>query len=572
MRFRKSAALTAPVLALALLASACSGSGDGNENGGSEETLADIPAQDMNPQERDAVQDGGTFKWGLNEYPAQYNMWHPDGNLANVRRIVSGVMPIATLYDEAGAFSANTDYIEEYGVSEDGLTVDYTLNPDAVWSDGEPITWEDYKEQAEAVGGAKGDDYLVGSTDGYEQVKEVRKGDDEYSFSLVFDEPYGEWPKLFDPLYPKEYMTDPDKFNEGYVSELPVTAGPFGDVEFDDTAETVTVTRDEDWWGEPAKLDSIIFHNYANDALAQVFNNDELDGFYLGTDAAGYALLKDKENTRLTKAVNNGYRFIQLNGASPKLEDVRVRQAVVHGIDRSALAQASLEAVEWTTDPLVNRLLRSSQNGFQDNSEGFGEYDPEKAGQLLDDAGWVQESEGATRTKDGEPLEIRWVASADLQVAKDEAEIAQAMLKDIGVDVKIEAVPGNSLFTEYVIPGNYEAATYVLTGTNPFAGDSYGNYGGPFGETEEGEPNWGNNTAKITTDEVNEKFDALKKETDPERYAELANEIDRALWENGQAVPFFQRPGLYAVNADIANWGEHGLASLIYTDIGWVQE
>ncbi|MFC7329802.1 ABC transporter family substrate-binding protein [Marinactinospora rubrisoli] len=571
MTIRRGAALAAPALALVLVASACSGGEEGgNEN---EETLADIPAIDINPVAREDVEDGGDFHWGINEYPTQYNMSHPDGNLGNVRDIVEAVLPTAHVYDETGAPSPNPAFVESSEVSEDGLTVTFRLNPDAEWSTGEPITWEDYAEQAETVGGAREGDFLVGSPDGYELIEETERGENDHEVIFHFAEPYGDWPKLFAPLYPKEYMTDPEEFNEGYVGDIPVTAGPFGDVEFDDTAQTIILNKNEDWWGEPAKLDRIIFHGYENDALAQVYNNDEIDGFYLGTDVAGYELLRDKEGSRMTRAVNNGYRFIQFNGSSPKLEDVEVRRALTHAIDREALAQATMGPIDWPTDPTVNRLLRSSQTGFQDNSEGLAEFDPELAAQMLDEAGWTQPEEGATRVnEDGEELELRWVISSGLQTMQDEAEIAQAMLSEIGVAVNIESVPNTEYFTGYIIPGNYEVAAFVLTGSNPYASDSGENYGGPFGETEDGEPDWGNNTGKVSTEEINAKFDELQQETDPERYAEIANEIDRLIWENAQNVPFFQRPGRYVVNEDIANWGETGLASLRYEDIGWVAQ
>ncbi|QUX28119.1 ABC transporter family substrate-binding protein [Nocardiopsis akebiae] len=568
MRIGKARYL-APVAALVMVASACGGGDEGNDREAAQEEVASLPAEDLNPAPREDLKEGGTFVWAISAYDQQHNMWHTQGNLANVRRVSAAVLPNPTRYDAEGLPSPNEDFVLDFGVSDDGLEVFYELNPDAVWSDGEPVTSEDYEAQVETVSGSREGDWELGGTAGYDQITEFVPGDDEYSFTLRFDEPFAEWPSLFSPLYPKEYMEDEELFKEGYVKDYPVTAGPFGNVEFDDVAERITITRNEDWWGTEPLLDEIVFDAMGTDAMAGAFNNGEIDGFYLGYDAAGYELLKDREGTYFTEAVNHGHRFASLNGASPDLEDVRVRHAVSLGLDTDALAEVALGAVDWPITGESNRMLRSSQYGYQDNSEGYGEYDPERAGELLDEAGWTLEEGAEFRTnEDGETLTLDWVASDDMAIAQDEAEIGRDMLADIGIEVDVQQVPSNALFSEYVIPGNYEVATYVLVGSNPYAGDAKENYAMP---DENGE--WGNNLARTSTEEIDQKFDEMRAETDPDRYAELANEIDRLLWEEVATIPFFERPGLYVMNEDLHNWGEFGLASdYVYEDIGWTAE
>ncbi|WP_304453861.1 ABC transporter family substrate-binding protein [Nocardiopsis sp. YSL2] len=554
----------APVAALALVATACGGDGGNTQ-------AASPSAQDLNPAPRADLQEGGTFVWAISAYDEQHNMHHVDGNLANVRRVAAAVLPSPARYDGEGTASPNTAFVTDFGVSDDGLEVHYELNPDAVWSDGEPVTADDYEANLETLSGERDGDWELGGIDGYDRVSEFVPGDDEYSFTLEFEEPYAEWPSLFSPLYPAEYMADDQKFKDGYRKDYPVTAGPFGDVEFDDVAERVTITKNEDWWGTEPLLDEIVFDAMGSDAMAAAFNNGEVDGFYLGYDAAGYELLKDREGdgAYFTQAVNHGHRAASLNGASPQLEDVDVRHAISLAIDRNALAEVALGAVNWPITGEVNRLLRSSQYGYRDNSEGYGEFDPEQAATLLDEAGWTLEDGAEFRTnEDGETLTLDWVASEDLDIAKDEAEIGRDMLAEVGIEVEVRQVPSNALFSEYIIPGNYELATYVLTGSNPYAGDSQENYGMP---NEDGE--WGNNLARTSTQEIDDAFAELRSETDPDRYAEIANEIDRMLWEEVVTIPFFERPGLYVVNEDLHNWGEYGLASdYVYEDIGWAAE
>ncbi|CAL9380896.1 ABC transporter family substrate-binding protein [Nocardiopsis dassonvillei] len=561
----------APVAALVMVASACGGGDEGNNEEAAQEEVAALPASDLNPAPREDLQEGGTFVWALSEYEQQYNMAHVQGNKGDVRRVTGAVLPSATRFDAEGGFEPREEYVLEYGVSDDGLSVEYTLNPDAVWSNGEPITWEDYEAQVLTYKGEREGDFEVGSDAGYQWIEEVVQGDDEFSFTLEFSQPYADWPTLFDPLYPKEYMEDEELFAEGYVKDFPVTAGPFGDVEFDDVAQRVTVTRDEDWWGEPAMLDEIVFTNVAIDGQATAFDNGEIDGFYLGYDAAAWELLKEREGTYFTRAVNHGHRFISLNAGSENLSDVRVRQAISMAVNRDTMAEVALGPVEWPITGQVNRLLRSSQNGYQDNSGEVGAFNPERAGELLDEAGWTLEEGAEFRTNaEGETLTLGWVASEDMQLAKDEGDIVRDMLSQVGIEVDVQHVPGNALFSDYIVPGNYEMSTFVLVGSNPYPTDSAENYSGPFDEAGE---DWGNNTSFHSTQEINDLYDQLGQETDPARYAEIANEIDAAIWQEVLTIPMFERPGLYAMDENLRNWGEYGLAgSYVYEDIGWVAE
>lgn len=571
MRIKRAAKVGASLAALVLAASACGGGGEDDQN---EETLADIPAIDINEKDRSELKDGGQFVWGLNSYPSQYQANHTQGNEMNATRVLNAVMPRAHNFDEKGQPHPDEDYVLSSEASDDGSTVTLKLNPDAVWSNGEPITWKDYQAQAETVGGHRDNaaKFDVGDTTGYERIGDVEKGEDKFEAVLHFDTPFSEWPRLFDILYPAEYMEDPKKFNEGYQEQIPVTAGPFGDAEFDKTSESITFTRNPDWWGDTAKLETFVFRKYANDALGKIMANGEIDAYDLSYDAAAYDQLKDVEGVRLAEAVENSYRHLTLNGGKDRpTADVKVRNAIVHAIDRDKMAAATLNGIDWPTDPTANRLIVSSQTGFQYNGEGYGEFDPEKAGELLDEAGWTRDSEDSLRTKDGEKLQLKWVLPADIQNSADEAEIAKAQLKDIGVGVTIDTVPTNVYFTDYIVPGNYDATTFSYIATNPYAGDSAENFVGPVGEDENGDPKWGNNNNNHSTDEINKGFDELSKIQDDEEYAAKANELDRLLWEEGMAVPLFQRPGHKVVNNQIANWGAYGLASPDYEDIGYVK-
>ena len=119
-----------------------------------------------------------------------------------------------------------------------------------------------------------------------------------------------------------------------------------------------------------------------------------------------------------------------MNGQSPVLQDVKVRQALAMGIDRAAIARAELGPLPVNPVPLGNHIFMQNQAGYQDNSAVVA-YNPEKAKQMLDEAGWVVQ--GDKRVKDGKTLTVKLVIPAGVAVSKSEGAIIQNMLAQINV-------------------------------------------------------------------------------------------------------------------------------------------
>src|SRR5207302_1815054 len=69
----------------------------------------------------------------------------------------------------------------------------------------------------------------------------------------------------------------PEHFDKDYLNQIPVTAGPFKLESINKSTQTVTVTRDPNWWGNKPHLDKIIFKTYEGTAEDQAFANGEID-------------------------------------------------------------------------------------------------------------------------------------------------------------------------------------------------------------------------------------------------------------------------------------------------------
>ncbi|SNS56008.1 peptide/nickel transport system substrate-binding protein [Streptosporangium subroseum] len=568
-RVSAPAAAPAVLVVLAVVGSLTLAGCGGGRSGPPAGSASEIKAYDINPVAREKVRDGGVLRWGLNEYPANWNLNHVDGNLATVKRVMDGLMPSPFRSNEKGKISANVDYLlaGRITASRPKQVVTLTLNPRARWSDGKPITWEDYRAQWQALSGKNGD-YRVAGTTGYQDIESVTRGKDDYRAVVTFAKPFGDWQSLFAPLYPKATNATPEGFNTDWLNRIPVTAGPFRFVAFDPTAKTLTIGRDDRWWGERAKLDQIIYRSLESDALIGAFSNGELDTFDIGPSAPDYARAKLTPDAIVRQAAAPDFRHITMNGESAMLSDPKVRQAITMGINRQAIAQSDLQGLDWPIVLLNNHFFMNTQGGYRDNAGELGVYNPGRARQMLDAAGW--KLEGQTRKKDGKELNLRFVMPSGLQLTKAEAELTQNMLAQIGVKVTLQAVPGDDFFTAYIIPGNYDITAFAYVGTPFPVSSGYGQYANAKQDSK-GVKRWNANLGRIGSPQIDAAMDRATAELDGAQAIADTNAADKLIWQAVNVVTLYQRPQNVAVKSTIANFGARGFYDLKYQDIGFMK-
>ncbi|MEV4836460.1 ABC transporter family substrate-binding protein [Nonomuraea sp. NPDC049486] len=549
----------------AVLALTQAGCGTRGPSGGAGQGDDTIKASDINLQPRDKVKEGGTLRWGINEFPTQWNRNHIDGNLAVAAVVSNALLPSAFTSDGNARLSVNRDYVLEARITDRSphQVVTYTLNPKARWSDGKPITWADYRAQWEVMRGADPAFRIVSAT-GYQDIAKVERGAGEHEVVVTFTRPFGDWQALFGPLLPASVNENAEAFNSSWVNAIPLTAGPFKVGALDQTAKTVTLVRDPAWWGDRAKLDRIVYRAAEQDSLTGMFGNGELDVADIGPSAPDYARARSATGAQVRLAAGPDFRHFTLNGSSEKLRDVRVRQAIQLGVDRMSIARSDLQGLDWPATPLGNHFFMPTQEGYRDNAGSFGAYDPERAKRLLDEAGW--KLDGTVRSKDGHPLDLRFVVPAGSQLSKSEGELAQSMLAKIGVKLTIQAVPGDDFFTKYVIPGDFDIAPFAYIGTPFPVSSSYGAYvNSPDGKT------WNANLGRSGSDDIDAALDRAVAALDPARARAGVNAADRLIWAQANVLPLYQRPQVVAVKDTLANVGARGFHDLRYQDIGFTR-
>ena len=254
------------------------------------------------------------------------------------------------------------------------------------------------------------------------------------------------------------------------------------------------------------------------------------------------------------------FRHITFNGDSPMLKDVQVRQAIAMAIDRAAIAKAELGQLPVRPQALGNHIFMENQKGYEDNS-GVVAYNPEKARQMLDAAGWTVQ--GNRRAKNGQTLAINFVIPAGVAVSRSEAELIQNMLAQVNVAVNINTVPSNNLFDKYITPGQYDMTVFAWLGTPFPVSSSESIYRKPKGDKIQ------QNFARIGSDELDHVLDQAVQELDPQKAIALANQADLLIWQEVHSLTTYQRPDIWAAKKGLANMGAYGFGSIAYEDIGW---
>lgn len=563
----KHIARTGIFISLILIVLALGGCGSSKENtspaAGEEKTQKKADQNQMNPQPRDNVQQGGKLVWPIDSPAANFNYGQIDGTVLDGAFIINAVMPLIFRFDASATPTYSPDYLtgEPKLVSSPKQVVTYELNPKAIWYDGTPITAADYIAQWKASNGTN-HAYQISSSSGYDQIETVVEGSSKFEVVVTFKKPYADWKALFLPLYPASTNNDPKVFNTGWKNTFLTSGGPFKFQGYDATAKIYTIVPNEKWWGNKPKLDSIVFRVIDQDAQPTALASGEIDMMEIGPSTDYYNKAKAIPGVDIRVAGGPNFRHITMNSQSEILKDVHVRQALAMAIDRSSIAKAELGPLPVVPTALGNHIFMQNQAGYQDNSSVV-TYDPEKAKQILDAAGWVVQN--GKRMKGGKILVVRLVIPAAVAVSRSEGELIQNMLAQINVDVNIDTVPSDGFFDKYVTPGRFDFTLFSWMGTPFPVGSAQSIYTKPVGDKIQ------QNYARAGSDELDQAYRDAISELDPAKALEKANEVDKMIWAEVHSLPTYQRPDIWGVKSGLANIGAYGFANIIYEDIGWMK-
>jgi peptide/nickel transport system substrate-binding protein len=317
------------------------------------------------------------------------------------------------------------DLATDYSVSDDGLVWTVDIRSDARFSDGEPVTAQDvaYTFTAASRSG--------GLTDVTALAEAVAMDAD--TVELRLERPQSTFVNRLVSLgIVPEHAHGPD------YARHPVGSGPFQLVQWDEGQQLI-VERNDDYYGTKPAFERIVFQFTGEDASIAAASAGQVDmaavpSQLATTDIAGMRL------AAVTSVDNRGIMFPNLPESGRTTEDGQrigndvtsdraVRQAVNYAVDREALVQGVLEGFgSPATGPVDGLPWYEPKSAIED-------ADPDRAGNLLDEAGWVDSDRDGVREKDGVPAAFTLIYPATDTVRQGLALAVVDMLAPIGIDV-----------------------------------------------------------------------------------------------------------------------------------------
>jgi peptide/nickel transport system substrate-binding protein len=166
-----------------------------------------------------------------------------------------------------------------------------------------------------------------------------------------------------------------------FGTEHPVGTGPFV---FDSwtIGERLVLKRNEDYWGDKAKLDELIIRPIGdNAARLQALQTGEIQGYDL-VEPQDVQTIEGDENLQILERPAFNVAYVTINHAMPPMDKLEVRQAVAYGLDR----QAVVDNFYGGTGEVAKEFMPPSLPGYADDVTEY-PYDPAKAKELLQKAG-----------------------------------------------------------------------------------------------------------------------------------------------------------------------------------------
>jgi peptide/nickel transport system substrate-binding protein len=355
---------------------------------------------------------------------------------------------------------------ESWETSEDGLTWTYHLNPDARWSDGEPVTSADVKYTFERIMGEKQALYI----DYLGQIETIETPD-EHTVVMTTKQPSVQMLSLFVYILPQHIWEDvPADETKSFRNEPVVGSGPFQAVEWR-RGQFVRLERNPHWWGKQPAVDEIIMQFYDNpDTMVQALKQGEVDYIY-NPPLNLFKTLENQPNIEAVSAPDPGFTELAFNlyepspelieqfdapktsTGHPALLDPGVREAINWAIDEQELTDKVLAGEGVPGSTLVPPVLAKYHLDLPEE-ERFG-FDLDRAQELLAEAGWEDTNNNGTVDSNGEELELRLFARSESADSTKAAQFVESWLEDVGIGVDTKAVSDNTL-TDDIYAADYD--------------------------------------------------------------------------------------------------------------------
>jgi peptide/nickel transport system substrate-binding protein len=362
-------------------------------------------------------------------------------------RIWSVQYDLLVAFDPDNLGPSKTGLAESWDVSPDKKTVTFHLVKGAKWSDGVPITSKDVKYSLDTLGGNGA--LFTGYTDNVTSVTTP----DANTFVVKTKKPDA---RIVGGLF--IYMLPEHIYGKHSVKELTTTykpsvpivgSGPYITTEFKRN-RIIRLTRNKNFRGPAPKFDEIQYIKYGSeDAVERALSLGEID-MVTEVQEATFDRLGKAKGIKTIKAPSPSFTELAFNLCSkqncpdakfnPAIQDRTVRQAIAFAVDRDKVNEISTRNTSFTGHGILPNYYKDF---YQQPADDY-PFDPDRAKQMLDAAGWKPGSDGI-REKGGQRLSFNLYVRSESQTNITAARLVKEMAKAVGIEFKVQIVSVDKL-------------------------------------------------------------------------------------------------------------------------------
>ena len=365
-------------------------------------------------------------------------------------------------YDFLVGFDAKTleprpELATAWEVSPDGKTWTFTIRSDAKWQDGVPVTARDVAFTFNYIN----DNQLLNLSTYTNGITRAEVVDDTH-VKIYTKAPKANMLRMVVPILPEHIWSKVSgkAATTSYQNKPPIIGdGPFQVVEWQ-KGKFVRLTANPTYWGGKPKVDEVVLELYTNpDTMSQDLKLGTIDGA-VDIPPAQFKPLGNEPG--ITTSLSTSWSFIELamnsydspdSKGNPVLKDQQFRAAVNWAVDRQKVVDVAYQQYGTVGSSLV---VPYSKYHWEPPADQAFSYDPAKANQLLDAAGYKDvNGDGFRETKAGKKLVLRFYATTDSTQNQTAGKLIVGWLKDIGIKLDYQVIDSGALINyQYEYTGN----------------------------------------------------------------------------------------------------------------------
>ncbi|MEM9468466.1 MAG: ABC transporter family substrate-binding protein, partial [Actinomycetota bacterium] len=539
----------------------------------------EAPAEDEETEDTEAPAASQDVAYGNAQEFSNYNNGLAASNSVKNTIIINEVVP--SPFDFAGPTGdlvMNEELMDSVtALSTDPQVIEYVINADAAWSDGDPIDCNDWYLAWQAFGGtwltldengepvvdeeteAEVPLFAVTGSTGYDVIESLECSEDGKTITTTYSDIFADWRATFSQLMPAhvvareagvddliaafdsgdrasidamaEFFNNAWAMNPGeLLDESLIPSGGKFKLGSWEAGASLTLVPNENYWGTPAN-GPVTVRYIAEEAQAQALANGEINAMDPQPTPDLLAQLEGTDGV----VVETGSQFVWEHfdfNFNTVFGDILVREAFASCLPRQQMVANLIQPLDPTAEVLNNRYNQPFEAGYVDNSDGrFLEPDIARAQELLDESGIAQ------------PVDVRigWFDNGGNIRRTNQVALVQESCNQVEGFNIIDA-GSDTFFDVELSAGDWDIAMFAWAGSPLKTGSSeiyrtagginFGGYGNP---------------------EVDALLDAINQELDAETQVALSNEVDVILWEDLVTIPVFSFPGVVAYSDNAAN-------------------